>query len=147
MTEWKLWSEERPTDNKALYRWRVSERKILGMMLRPEWSEKLHLCGMGFSDSEYWPTFSDWNGYTRSVDPSLEWRLAAPQEAENNIYWGGLDLLPCPFTGATPVVIYMGKFIGAPPYRPEWLGIKSHMVSSLGWASAEAMRTAWNTRP
>lgn len=146
MSEWILWSVARPIDTKALYRWRICTAVILGLPMRPEWSEKLHKCGMGYAESEWWPLFSNWNGFQRSVHPKLEWRLAAENEPEGNVFWGGLDLLPCPFTGKQPVVDYKGRFIGSPPYQPEWLCIKSHMVSSVGWIDAAKMRDAWNMR-
>jgi len=95
-------------------------------------------------ESEYWPSCSHWDGWNRSVPAGLEWRVAEPDEKD--IYWGGLDLLPCPFTGKPPIVTYLGQWITAPAYCPEWLGIKSHMVDSLGWRDAAKMRDVWNTR-
>lgn len=144
---WTLWAERRPEDTKALYRWRIPACKILGMDLRPEWSDKLRFVGMGYGDPEWWPPFSNWDGYRRTLPAGTEWRLAAEHEAEDDIFWGGLDLLPSPFTGKPPKVGYCGQFIGAPPYRPDWLKITSHMVNSIGWKDARKMQDAWNTRP
>lgn len=144
---WVRWHDERPKDGSALYRWRVPEMKILGMMLRPEWTAPLRLCGMGHSDREYWPLFSHWNGYRRTLPKGTEWRLAANDEGENNIYWGGLELDNCPFTGKVPYVGYHGQYIGAPPYRPEWLHLTSHLVDKTGFRSALKMQQLWNTRP
>ena len=142
--EWKLWSDEKPEDTKALYRWRVPARQILGMTLRPEWTAKLSFVGMGYDPGEYWPPFSYWNGYVRTLPEGVEWRLAG--EDETDIFWGGLDLLPSPFTGKPPKVEYCGLYIGAPPYKPEWLKIVSYMVGFNSWKDAAKMQAAWNTR-
>lgn len=144
--QWTRWDDERPTDPKALYRWRIPARKILGMVLRPEWSGKLTYCGMGYDPHEYWPPFSNWNGYVRSVPAGTEWRLATDDEDEKSIFWSGLDLLPSPFTGQPPKVDYCGRWIGAPPYEPDWLKIVSYMIGHNSWKDAEAMQRAWNRR-
>lgn len=141
---WQLWSEVRPTDTKAKYRWRVPERMICKMLLRPEWTEELYLCGMGWGPQEWWPVFSRWDGYNRSVVSGLEWRLAKDDETE--IFWGGLDLLPSPFTGKAPVVRCTTPYIGAAPYQAERLSIHSWMVESCGWADATKMQSTWNRR-
>ena len=41
MDSWTLWSEQQPTDAKLVYRWRIPAQEILGLVLQPEWSEKL----------------------------------------------------------------------------------------------------------
>lgn len=145
-SEWVRWADERPTDTKALYRWRIPTRKILGKELRPEWSEPLRLCGMGYADNEWWPGFSDWNGYRRTLPAGTEWRLAHKEETEKSIFWGGFDLKLCPFTGKLPTIGYLGRYIGAPPYRPEWLSITSYLVHRNGWYEAQKLQDAWNTR-
>jgi hypothetical protein len=147
VSEWTKWTDKRPDDQKLSYRWRVSARIILGMMLRPEWTGNMRLVGMGYGEPEWWPPFSNWDGYSRTVDPSLEWRLASEGEGENNILWGGLELLPCPFTGKPPQVTYCGRWIGAPPYLAESLSIESYLVRSSGWRNASGMAEAWNVRP
>lgn len=143
--DWTLWNERRPTDKEKVYQWRVSPRLILGLEMQPEWSGKLRLCGMGLRDSEWWPPFSSWDGYRRTVDSTLEWRESdVPDEPTK---WNGLDLLPCPFTGASPTIVAHGQYIGAPPYKLQWIGVRSFMIDSLGWTSAQKMADAWNTRP
>lgn len=142
--EWVKWSDERPTDTKAVYRWRVSPRLILGTVLQPEWSDKLHFVGMGYADNEWWPPCSDWNGFRRSVDATLEWRMA---ESEGEpIARNGLHLLPCPFTGQRPKLSYTGRWVGAPPYLAESLSLESWMVRSHGWRDATKLAEAWNRR-
>lgn len=145
-TDWTLWYERRPVDTQALYRWRIASRKICGMELRPEWSGKLHLCGMGYGASEWWPSGSHWDGYRRTMPKSLEWRLAKAEEPEGTIFWGGLDLLPCPFTGALPRVTYSGRWIGAPPWEVEYLNLKSYLVDTH-FRDANKLAAAWNQRP
>lgn len=138
---WTLWYDARPTDTNLVYRWRVSRRKILGLYLRPEWSAKLVLCGMG----EYWPSGSNWNGSTRTVDKSLEWRVATDDEPEGSEFWD-LGLLPSPFTGKLPKVTAKTQWIGAMPYNAEYLNIQSWLVDSSGWRDANELIKTWNTR-
>lgn len=144
MSDWTLWSEQRPTDTAAAYRWRIPARVILGLEMRPEWTDKLSHVGMGYSDREWWPGCSHWDGCRRTVSAGLEWRPAA--DGETDILWGGLDLLPCPFTGQKPRVEFSGRWSGAPPYQPEYLSLTSWMVQSNGWRDARKMRDAWNRR-
>ncbi|AIB11818.1 hypothetical protein ABAZ39_07365 [Azospirillum argentinense] len=146
-TEWTLWSERRPEDTKALYRWRIPARMICGMMLRPEWSAKLQYCGMGYGPSEWWPEYSRWDGYVRSVPDGMEWRLAREGEDAESISWGGLDLLPCPHTGGALKVTYRGRWLHAGPWDAESLSIRAWMVNSCGWADANKMVANWNRRP
>lgn len=141
---WRLWSEVRPTDTKAAYRWRVPERMICGMMLRPEWSGKLRLVGMGYDENEWWPGGSHWNGYVRTVANGLEWRFA--EEGEVDPVYHGLELLPSPFTGRAPKVEPKTRYIGAAPYDVESFNLKSYLVTTYGWTDARAMQNAWNTR-
>ena len=142
---WTLWSEKRPENTKALYRWRIPARVVCGLLLRPEWTEKLALVGMGYDDNEWWPLSpSHWNGYKRTVPTGLEWRLA--EEGETEPAWGGLDLLPDPWTGRPPRVSTKTRWIGAPIYEAEgfWL---THRFGSTGtWADVTKLAAAWNER-
>ena len=145
MKNWTRWVEQRPSDHKLEYRWRVSPRKILGLEMQPEWTEKLRLVGMGYEDHQYWPlSASHWDGYRRTADSTLEWRVADQEEKE--ILWNGLDLLPCPWTGKAPSIVTDGRWIGAPPYNLEWIGIRSKFVNSIGWTDAAKMMKEWNDR-
>lgn len=147
MTEWKLWYDERPTDTKVKYRWRLrNERKLCGKMLQPEWTAALQLCGMGWGPNEWWPEYSDWNGYVRSVPKDMEWRPMIESESEETIYHG-FNLLPSPFTGLPPKVEGYGGYIGAGPWIIDKMGIKSYMVNSVGWHDANEMERMWNRRP
>lgn len=142
--EWTRWNDHRPTDHKAQYRWRVSPREILGLTMQPEWTVKLKCVGMGYSN-EWWPDCSRWDGYRRTVDSSLEWRMAKDYEIEPTFH--GLELLPNPFTGLAPRVVTLGRYIGSPIWELQWIGIESYLVRSLGWTNAAKMRDAWNRRP
>ena len=144
--EWTLWERAAPLDVRKVYKWRIPASKICGKVLRPEWSGKMSFCGVGYRDSEWWPPFSYWNGYTRSVPKGTEWRGLKEDEDADEIFWGGFNFLPCPFTGKSPKIIYMPMYIGAPPYNAEWLGIESYLVRSNGWIDANALEKAWNTR-
>lgn len=144
MTEWTAWAERRPMDPKALYRWRIPPRMICGVMLQPEWSSKLVLCGMGYDDAEYWPEGSSWNGYVRSVAKGLEWRLAEPEETE--IVWHGLDLLPDPWTGKPPRIGTNLRWIAAPVYEVESFSIGHYFGTSYGWTDLNKLMQAWNQR-
>lgn len=141
---WTAWADKRPDDHKALYRWRIPARMICGLLLRPEWTEKLELCGMGWSDSEWWPATSDWNGYVRKVAPGLEWRLAKSDETGTT--WEGLGLLPDPWTGKPPRVSVKTRWIGAPCYVAESFNISHRFGTSYGWTDAAKMVAAWNDR-
>lgn len=146
MSEWKLWYDERPTDTKKKYRWSfVSPKKICNKELIPEWTCPLVLCGMGWGPNEYWPEFSNWNGYVRSVPKDLKWREMVDGESEKTIYHG-FKFLPCPFTGQMPIVELYGGWIGAGPWIGDKMGIKSYLVNSTSWYDANDMETAWNRR-
>lgn len=41
MNRWTLWSKQPPTDAKLVYRWRIPAQKILGLVMQPEWSDKI----------------------------------------------------------------------------------------------------------
>lgn len=144
MSEWISWYDQRPTDIDKTYRWRVSKRLILGLEMQPEWSGKLVNVGMGYAENEYWAPYSNWDGYQRTVDASLEWREALPDEME--IKWNGFDLLPSPFTGMMPDIVPNPRWIGAPPYILESIGLKAYMISQAFWRNAKDLQTAWNTR-
>lgn len=143
---WTLWYNERPTDHTIKYRWRLAEpRTICGKMLQPEWTDELVLCGMGYGPSEYWPEFSDWNGYVRSVPKNLEWRKMIEGESQETIYHG-FNFLPCPFTGNQPKVQLYDSWVGAGPWIGRQMSISSYLVKSVGWYNANDMEKAWNTR-
>lgn len=144
LADWTLWSERRPEDHKALYRWRVPERVICGKVLRPEWGSKLHCVGMGYSDNEWWPDGSRWDGYQRTVAPGLEWRLALEGEGER-IIWGGLNLADDPWSGNPPTVHDMTRYIGAPVYDVESFSIHSTWGERYGFADLNKLEAAWNS--
>jgi hypothetical protein len=146
MRTWIKWSEKRPPNERGTFRYRVTA-EILGMTLSPEWSEEMSLCGMGYSESEWWPVrLCHWDGYTRKIThPSLEW--SSPQESDApGVTWHGLDLLPCPFTGKAPQVTATGRYIGAPLWHSEALWIGSGVVPRIRFTDAKAMVRTWNTR-
>lgn len=149
MTErvWTKWSDQRPPNKPGEYRFRVVDIEVLGMTVTPEWTEKLSLCGMGYADSEWWPVSPcHWDGYRRYMTADIEWSEVREGDPEG-VTWNGVELLPCPFTGKMPTIGYCGRYIGAPPYRPDWLHIKSHLVDKTGFSSFKALISAWNTRP
>jgi hypothetical protein len=143
---WTKWSDERPPNEPGEYRYRI-RAKICGMVMQPEWTEKMHYCGMGYGDAEYWPlTPCHWNGYSRYIThEGLEWSPVQDSDPAG-VVWGGLDLLPCPFTGAAPTVSAQGQLIGAPLWRSEALWIGSPGVPKRRFTDANAMLAAWNTR-
>ena len=144
--KWTLWSERRPPNEDGLFRYRV-RANILGLIMRPEWTEKMHLCGMGFDDAEYWPLSPcRWNGSRRYITHAgLEW---SPIEHDDSgdVFWGEINLLPCPFTGTQPKIKAVGKWIGAPLWESEALYISSQMIPASRWTDAKKMVAAWNTR-
>lgn len=143
--EWLKCKQVAPPNEKGFVRVRIT-KEILGLEMTPEWTTEMGFCGMGYKDSEWWPSgIHRWDGYRRYFIGDYEWRPAIDAD-QDGVIWHGLELLPCPFTGLAPKIDYLGKWIGAPPDQAKWLSIKSHLVKSLGWESATKMRDAWNMR-
>lgn len=144
--KWTLWSDSRPPNASGSYRYRC-RCEILGLVLTPEWTEKMTLCGMGHGDSEWWPLSPcHWDGYQRYITHAgLEWSEISPNDPEG-VVWGGLDMLPCPFTGAPPRIQAHGRYIGAPLWHSEAISVGSRAVASRRFTSTKAMVEAWNTR-
>lgn len=143
--EWTFWSDKRPENTAALYRWRIPARKVCGVVLRPEWTEKLTLVGMGYSDNEWWPLSpSHWNGYVRTVPAGLEWRLAEEGEVEPT--WEGLDLAPDPWTGLPPRVRTKTRWVAAPIYEAEGFWLEYRFGRTGTWSDVSKMVVAWNDR-
>jgi hypothetical protein len=144
--EWTLWSEQRAPNERGSYRYRATF-PFLGLTVTAEWTEEMHLCGMGYGDSEWWPLSScHWNGYQRYIThKGLEWSPIREDDPDD-IVWSGLDLLPCPFTGKPAKLKPQGQFIGAPLWRSEAVWISSAGVPRRRWTDAKAMQDAWNRR-
>lgn len=144
--EWTLWSDQRPPNAPGEYRYRATFA-LLGLTVTAEWTEKMHLCGMGYADSEWWPLSPcHWNGYSRYMThKGLEWSPLQAYDPEG-IVWTGLDLLPCPFSGTSPTLKAHGCFIGAPLWQSEAVSISSPGVPARRWTDAKAMQASWNTR-
>ncbi|EPX84749.1 hypothetical protein [Salipiger mucosus] len=143
--EWMRCREHRPPNEPGEIRVRVTE-EILGLVMTPEWTTEMRLCGMGFGESEWWPNeLCHWNGSRRRFIADYEWRPVLDGDPKG-IIWHGLDMLDCPFTGKQPEVGYLGRWIGAPPNRAEWLSLRSHLVDRNGFIDAARMRDAWNQR-
>ncbi len=143
---WTKWADERPPNEAGTFRYRV-RAEILGMIVTPEWSEKMELCGMGYGEREWWPlTSCYWDGYRRFITHAgLEWSLPRDDDAPD-VTWHGLELLPCPFTGKPPRVKAQGRYIGAPTWHSEALWISSQVVPQIRFTSAKRMVEVWNTR-
>lgn len=157
MNEWINCRDRRPTDPSILYRFRLAQpTNILGLMLQPEWIDRLHYCGVGHGN-EWWPPYSDWNGWSRSVHKDLQWqptdytieldckKLVLPLGVQREI-WHGFDLLPCPFTGRQPKVTWTPRYICGPIYEPKSLSITSGLVSLQYYEDAKLLQELWNTR-
>lgn len=144
MSGWKRWADERPPSGPGVYRWRATV-EVLGKTLTPEWTEKMERVGMGYGDPEYWPLSPcHWDGYRRYMTADVEWRELRDDDPEG-VVWHGFNLLPCPFSGKPPKIEYSARYIGAPPYRPESLVIRSFMVHKW-FRDANSLEKEWNTR-
>jgi hypothetical protein len=151
VTEWVLFSERRPTDSDAMY-WFTKDG--LGI----EWADKLHYVGMGYSDSEYWPPHSYWNGYVRTLPEGIKWRLAEKDVAPKTLRFPEMHLKPCPFCGGKPHLDGShcgrpgggdGVTIGAEPWR--WNTFYLQPCCSMyarynGFPTWQAFEKKWNTR-
>ena len=151
MSEWINCLDQRPADPSILYRFRLAEpTNILGLMLQPEWIDRLQFCGVG-RGNEWWPPYSDWDGWSRSVHKKMQWQatgykeLMPPSGVQREI-WHGFDLLPCPFTGRQPKVTWTPRYIGGPIYNPESLSVTSQVVSLKYYRDAKLLQELWNTR-
>jgi hypothetical protein len=144
--EWTLWSDQRCPNERGEFRFRASF-KFLGLPVTAEWTEKMHFCGMGYDEGQWWPVrLCHWDGYRRYITiDKLYW---SPVQAcgPEGIVWHGIDLLPCPFTGKAPTLEPVGQFIGAPLWRSEAVYISSPGVPKRRWTDAVKMQAAWNTR-
>lgn len=100
--EWIDWDERRP-DQRGLYWWRTAERDYGGLVLRPECVSLLRLVGMGYGDPELWPSFSNWDGYHRTVPKGTQWRPSADAK-EDACRFVGLSIAGCPFCESLPLV-------------------------------------------
>lgn len=146
---WTKWLEKRTPNDDKTYRFRAFAN-ILGTDMFVEWSEKQRFCGMGYAEGEYWPSNpSTWDGYRRYItNKSLEWSELTESDStdEEDVIYHGLNLLPCPFTGKKPKVVFLPRYFGAAPYELDWIGIESYLVKSLGWKNCEEMCKVWNKR-
>lgn len=143
---WTKWSDRRPPNAPGEYRYRCS-CDVLGMVLTPEWTEKMSLCGMGYGDAEWWPLSPCyWDGYNRYIThEGLEWSEPDPADPEG-VVWGGLELLPCPFTGNTAQVKAHGRYIGAPIWHTEAISVGSPAVPFRRFTDTKKMVEFWNRR-
>lgn len=149
-SQWSLFSDQRPTDRSKLYAFRVEGLNI-------EWKGGLQNVGMGHGDNEYWPDFSHWNGYERTLPKGFQWRVADVGAKPDELKFTGLNLLPCPFCGGHPKVEGFrsgnpggggGVFVHSGPW--EWntfvLRPCCRLVASSYFACLGNLETAWNRR-
>ena len=147
MGEWKLWTEERPKDTSKLYRFRASWQNILGLELRPEWTDEIVLNPRWGADLDDFYPHSFLNRKSLRKRRDIEWREALPNEIEGHkgVFWNGLDLLPCPFTGKMPVVEYSTRHWTAQPFESERMWIETDYFKITA-NDARELRDIWNTR-
>lgn len=112
----------------------------------PEWVDDVALVGMGRASNQAWPRFSHWDGYKRTVWPTLQWREVLEGEP-TAMRVPGLELQPCPFCGRVPAVDFCGRWIGATVLDAEWFTVKCcGMVPNLHRESMPALAARWNLR-
>lgn len=156
--EWKRWYDERPPNERAILAFRLRDVVVLGATVTVEWVDELHCCGMGYADAEWWPGWSHWNGYDRSLPKDLEWRRPTPieykhcaeayshQRPTDVTYTGpNVALLPDPFTGHPPRVEGRTRFIGAGPWLLEGVSIGGYLGAVHRSSFVEAAKV-WNYR-
>jgi hypothetical protein len=144
--KWTKWSERRPPNASGAFRFRC-HCEVLGLLLTPEWTEKMTLCGMGYSDPEWWPLSScHWDGYRRYITHAgLEWSEAQADDPDG-VVWGGLDLSQCPFTGEAAKIKAHGRYIGAPIWHTEAMSVGSSAVPFRRFTDAKKLVEFWNRR-
>lgn len=71
MNRWTLWSKQPPTDAKLVYRWRIPAQKILGLVMQPEWSDKIF--SFPCKPDIYCPSCAKWDGWNWHIPNGQDW--------------------------------------------------------------------------
>lgn len=140
--DWTNWSERRPPDGEALYIWRCGTKPE-----GPEWVEKFRRVGMGYAAPQYWPVCSYWDGYHRTVAADLQWAPLPDGAKENDVFWPGLALLPCPFCGGEARIETRHEYMFQPVYQHKWARVWALCGhAQTRWKSVAEAHTDWNHR-
>lgn len=147
MAEWIKFAERRP-EGKGLFWFRNADFKFPCTEISVEWVAETHLCGMGCCPDEWWPTFSHWDGYNRTVPPRTEWRAIEGSEKKGDTHYPGIELLPCPHCGRAPPVEPSPRWIGMPIYLALEFSIHCRCRGSFGprYNGLGNAAAAWNCR-
>jgi hypothetical protein len=131
MSDWIDWKDTRPAaegQGPYFHWWRVGPVANTGTA--PEWIGKIAFCRMDYAEHEYWPEFSNWNGFHRTVPALTQWKPLTNADQElvarllkqgvpdfcikaRTVIYPGIDLEKCPFCGRLPRVKFRPRYIGA----------------------------------
>jgi hypothetical protein len=151
VTEWINWAERRP--ERGWRWWRVPPRNYGGLELQMEFVTDVSLHGMGYAESEYWPSgVSHWDGYRRTVPQGLQWLEGEMVPSQRAVRFPGLNLAPCPFCGGQPKVDARerpksgGEYLtGSKLHAANFFEIRCCIVKMADWDFARIV-SLWNTR-
>lgn len=147
MSEWTKFAERRP-EGKGLFWFRIAGFKFSDTEISVEWVAETHFCGMGYGPNEWWPTFSHWDGYNRTVPAGTEWRAIEGSEKKGDTRYPGAEFLPCPHCGRAPLVEPSSRWITMPVYSAQEFAIHCRCRGSFGprYTGISNAAAAWNRR-
>lgn len=147
MAEWTKFAERRP-EGEGLFWFRIAGFKFPGTEISVEWVDKVSLHGMGYGEDEYWPGFSNWNGYQRTVPAGVEWQPIKEGDKKDAARYPGISLTVCPHCGRSPNIEPTSRWITMPVFSAREFAIHCRCRGSFGprYNGLGNAAAAWNRR-